>query len=412
MVFEQAQKVPVKEEKNFKTWYKKFSSQPHQPFFSSGILFFILFLSLFTASYSNILNLDSSVLTYHAYTMVFVVFIQFFLGFLFVVFPRFLVQAEITPDVYMKQFAFYFLPSLFILISLVFYSKALILFQIVLLGAQIFSFKLLYSIHKKSLVQKKEDTKWVLIGFASGLIAHFLYIISAFDFAYSEVLAKFAINSGFYLFLFTIIFAIAQRMVPFFTTSKVPTYKINKTENIMLYIFSLLVLKVVLLSFDNSKLNLLADIPLFILITKELVKWKLPIFKVPAIMWVLYLSLYWIPIGFALSIVESIFAFISPDILFEKSVLHTFALGYFVTILLGFGTRVVLGHSGATPHADKFAVSIFIAAQIIVILRVFASLSLNFSSLYVSLINLSAILLIIGLIIWSSRYVMILLKGK
>jgi len=412
MVFEQAKNVPLKEEKNLKTWYKKFSSQPHQPFFSNGILFFILFLCLFTVSYTQILNLDSSVLTYHAYTMIFVVFIQFFLGFLFVVFPRFLMQAEIKPDVYMKQFAFYFFSSWGILLSLVFYSKITIVFQVILLIAQIFSFKLLFSIHKKSLMKTKEDTKWVLIGFTAGLIAHFLYIVSSFDLLYSNVIAKFSINSGFYLFLFTIIFSIAQRMVPFFTTSKDPNYKINKTQNIMLYLFSLLVLKVVLLTFDNSKLNLLADIPLFILITKELIKWKLPIFKVPAIMWVLYISLYWIPIGFALSIVESLFAFIDPNILFEKSVIHVFALGYFVTILLGFGTRVVLGHSGSTPHADKFAISIFIAVQFIVLFRVFASLSLNFSSLYLTLINLSAILLILGLIIWSSRYVLILLKGK
>ena len=76
-------------------WYKKFSSQPHQPFFVSGILFFILFMMLFTASYSNILTLDNSVFSFHAYPMVFVIFIQFFLGFLFVVFPRFLIQAEI-----------------------------------------------------------------------------------------------------------------------------------------------------------------------------------------------------------------------------------------------------------------------------------------------------------------------------
>lgn len=70
-------------------WYKRFSSQPHQPFFTSGILFFLLFMILFIFSYSNILFLDKSVLTYHAYTLIFVVFIQFFLGFLFVVFPRF-----------------------------------------------------------------------------------------------------------------------------------------------------------------------------------------------------------------------------------------------------------------------------------------------------------------------------------
>ena len=92
----------------FFSWYKKFSSQPHQPFFTSGILFLILFMSLFVSVYSNFLVLDNSVLTYHAYTMVFVIFIQFFLGFLFVVFPRFLIQAEIQIHEYMKQSLLYF----------------------------------------------------------------------------------------------------------------------------------------------------------------------------------------------------------------------------------------------------------------------------------------------------------------
>ncbi len=69
------------------SWYKKFASQPHQPFFTNGVIFFILFITLFAFSYSNSLNLDTSILTYHAYALIFVVFIQFFLGFLFVVFP-------------------------------------------------------------------------------------------------------------------------------------------------------------------------------------------------------------------------------------------------------------------------------------------------------------------------------------
>ena len=105
----------------FFSWYKKFSSQPHQPFFSSGILFLILFMMLFVSAYSNILNLDKNILTYHAYSMVFVIFIQFFLGFLFVVFPRFLTQAEIPQKDYMNQFFLYFVSSLGILFSIVFF---------------------------------------------------------------------------------------------------------------------------------------------------------------------------------------------------------------------------------------------------------------------------------------------------
>jgi uncharacterized protein involved in response to NO len=393
-------------------WYKKFSSQPHQPFFTSGILFLILFMMLFTASYSNILILDTSVLTFHAYSMVFVIFIQFFLGFLFVVFPRFLTQAEIVIKEYMNQFILYFISSLGILLSIIFYSDVVFIFQIMMLIAQILSFKLLYTIHNKSLVKIKDDTKWVLISFFTGLIFHALFIISEIGFPYSHDLAKFSIDSGFYLFIFMIIFVISQRMIPFFTTAKAPNYVANKSKNLLEIVFALLVFKVVLLSFDNVKLNLLADIPLFIVITRELIKWKLPFFKVPAIMWVLYLGLYWIPFAFFISIVEGLTVFYDPSIIFEKAVIHTMALGYFLTVLIGFGTRVILGHSGTTPHANNFAIFIFIVIQLIALLRIFSSFTLNFGLDYMYFINLTAVLLIMGLIVWSSKYLTILIKGK
>lgn len=218
-------------------WYKRFSSQPHQPFFTSGILFFLLFMILFIFSYSNILFLDKSVLTYHAYTLIFVVFIQFFLGFLFVVFPRFLMQAEILEKEYMQQFFIYFFSSFGIFLSLIFYSEITFLFQICLLIAQTLSFKLLYSIHKKSVIQVKDDTKWILIALFVGLISHFLFIVSNIDFKYSYFISKIAINSGFYIFLFMIVFTISQRMIPFFTTAKAPNYKINKSSKLLETIF-------------------------------------------------------------------------------------------------------------------------------------------------------------------------------
>ena len=344
--------------------------------------------------------------------MIFVIFIQFFLGFLFVVFPRFLAQAEIQTKVYMNQFMLYFISSLGILLTLIFYSKATFVFQILMLMAQIMSFKLLFSIHKKSLIKVKEDTKWVLIAFFFGLLSHGLFIISNLNFLYSFEVSKFAINTGFYLFIFMIIFTISQRMIPFFTTVKAPDYKINKSQNLLKLVFVFLALKVVLLSFDNVKINLIADIPLFLIITKELIRWKLPLFKVPAIMWILYLGLYWIPVAFFISILESLMAFYDPNIIFEKAVIHTLALGYFITLLVGFGTRVILGHSGSIIHANNFAIFIFISVQIITILRIFTSFSLNFGFNYVSLLNLTASLLIIGLLLWSSKYIVILIKGK
>lgn len=408
----QPNNIPTLKENRFQKWKRKFFSQPHQPFFTSGILFFILFLFLITSNYTGLLSLDSSLLTYHAYTMIYVVLIQFFLGFLFTVFPRFLAQAEINIKTYTNYFYIYFLSSIMILLTLIFYSKITIIFQVLMLVIQIYSFRFLYNIHKSSLVQIKEDTKWVLIGFLSGLIGHFLFIVSSFDFTYSYELSKLSINIGFYLFLFVIVFSISQRMIPFFTTAKDPTYIINKSKDIVLVIFLLLVLKVLFLTLENSLFHLFADISLFIVITKELIKWKLPLFKVPAIMWILYLALYWIPIGFLLSIIESASNLYGLNTVFEKAALHIFALGYFTTALLGFGTRVILGHSGNTPYANKFTVYLYFIVQLVVILRVFASLSINFSDLYIVLLNISSLLLIVILFLWSSKYIAILLKGK
>ncbi|MCG3716977.1 NnrS family protein, partial [Aliarcobacter butzleri] len=93
------------------SWYKKFTSQPHQPFFVNGVLFFALFMMLFILIYSNLLNVQAPLLVYHAYSLVFVVFIQFFLGFLFVVFPKFLMQSEIASKDYMRLFYIYFISS-------------------------------------------------------------------------------------------------------------------------------------------------------------------------------------------------------------------------------------------------------------------------------------------------------------
>lgn len=394
------------------SWYKRFFSQPHQPFFTSGILFFILFMILFILVYSNILVLDTSILTYHAYSMVFVVFLQFFLGFLFVVFPKFLMQAEIPVEIYKRHFFAYFFNSLCIFLSLIFYSKITFVFQIFLLITQIFSFKLLLDIHKKSLVQIKNDTRWVLIAFFVGLISHFLFIISNLDFRYSFFISKIAINSGFYLFLFMIFLTISQRMIPFFTRAKVPSHVAYKSLKFLNIVFYLLILKVIILSFDDSRFNFISDIPLLFIISKEFIKWKLPLFKVEAILWILYLGLFWIVIGFFISIIESFFAIYNSSIYFEKIVVHSFALGYFLTLLIGFGTRVILGHSGNQIVANKFTVIIFIALQFIVLLRLFSSICSNFALDYSFFINLTAILLILVLLVWSSKYVTILIKGK
>lgn len=394
-----------------KNWYERFSAQPHQPFFAHAMILFIAFMLLLYAVYSNFITLDVSILTYHAYAFIFIVFIEFFLGFLFVVFPRFLIQANIAPTVYMRYFLLYFAGSTLFLLAVLFNSPLYMLAMSILLIVQILTFNALYTIYKKSIAKDKYDTKWILIALLTGIVAHLLFIISLVDFEYAHTLKQFSINAGFYLFIFMVIFAVSQRMIPFFTSMKVAGYKINKSKYLMEKVYGLLLLKLFFLSLGNPGFYIFADLPLLILFVYELFKWKLPVFKTSAIMWVLFISLYWIPFSFLMGVLESLNAWFSWGIVFEKASLHLLAVGYFTTVLLGFGTRVVLGHSGQTPHASIYAIVLFLFVQIIAFMRLFASFSISLNMDYVFWIQHTALLLVFALIAWSMRYLFILLKG-
>jgi len=388
--------------------YNKFASQPHQPFFTSGMLFFITFLLILGFNYSGVISLDSDISGFHSYPLINLVFIQFFLGFLFVVFPRFLTQAVIPRKVYMNIFFIYASGGIVYLASLFIGENINKIAIIILIIASFTSFKTLLNIYQKSIVANKHDTTWILVAFSFGLLSNILFFISTFGY---PMLEAFSIHMGFYLFLFALIFTITQRMVPFFSSVKVQGYTINKSKYVLEIAFSLLGLKVISLSVDNNIFSFIVDFLLFCFFTYEILKWKLPVFKVTAIMWVLYLSLFWLPVGFFISFLESTSNLFNLGFVFEKASLHTFAIGYFATILIGFGTRVVLGHSGRTPTADKITVIMFWTIQAIVLLRIFAGLSLNWNFDYAFWIVMSSKLLALGLIIWSLKYLKILIKG-
>jgi uncharacterized protein involved in response to NO len=388
--------------------YNKFASQPHQPFFIAGILFFITFLLILSFNYSGVISLDSSVSGFHSYPLIHIVFIQFFLGFLFVVFPRFLTQAEIPVKVYMNRFFLFSLGGLTYIASLFIGKELNKIAIIILIAASFMSFRTLFKIYQNSIVANKHDTTWILTAFGFGLLSNILFFIASFGF---PALETFSIHMGFYLFLFALIFTISQRMIPFFSSIKVQGYQINKSKYVLEIAFGLLGLKVIALSLQIDLLLFVVDFSLFAFFTYELLKWKLPVFKVTAIMWVLYLSLFWLPVGFFISLLESTSNLFYMGIVFEKSALHTLAIGYFSTVLIGFGTRVVLGHSGRTPTADKLTVVMFWIIQAIVVVRIFAGISLNGNFDYIFWIIMSSTLLALGLIVWSLKYLGILIKG-
>ena len=383
------------------TALQNLQAQPHRIFFFAGVVQSILFVALLGLQYAGLLSLHVNIGLNHAYAMTFIVFTQFFAGFLLTTFPRYLSRPSASPKEY--------LPIVWLInggglcfFGLSFVSEVvLIASMLIILAGYVKLCLLLLDFQTKSTVTNKADTTWMLRAFALGLIGQILFIADAFVPSYAL-----ALGVSFYLYLFFIVLIVSQKMMPFFAANTIIGYTTNKSKYFLLLVFGALILKVVLEALSMNAF--VADSALFGVITYELLKWRLPFRKSPAILWVLFLSIWWIPVGFGLFVVQDFSALLGHSIYLEKSPLHALALGYFTTVLVGFGTRVILGHSGRTPKADAYAVTLFGLIQAMALIRIIAGIFPQIGYLHAVLAVAVLWIVIFGL--WSKRYIHILFE--
>lgn len=376
-------------------------AQPHRLFFFAGVLQCVVIISLIGLSYTGFIHLYVSVGLYHAYAMLFIAFTQFFAGFLLTTFPRYLSRPVATQTTYLPIawlingggivfIVFSFISQIWLIVPMLFIFLGYIKLCLVLFDFQ-----------RKSTVTNKQDTSWMLIAFGHGILGQLLFMADAFVPTY-----KLALGISFYLYAFFIVLVVSQKMMPFFAANSIQGYVVNKSKSFLMLILSTLIVKVILDAFSINAF--LADGALFLITTYELIKWKLPFKKSPPILWVLFLSIWWVPIGFGLFVIQDMSILLGAPIFMEKAPLHAFAIGYFTTVLIGFGTRVILGHSGRTPKADRYAVTLFVLIQIMALLRIFAGLFPQYGYPHAIMSTAALWLIVFGL--WSKRYIHILFE--
>ena len=374
---------------------------PHRLFFFAGVVQGLLFISLLGLNYAGLISLNLSAGIYHVYALSFSVFTQFFIGFLLTTFPRYLSRSSASKEVY-PPIAWLINGGSILLISLSFVLPQAIVLPMLLIFIGYVKFTLiLLDFQRKSTVSNKSDTTWMLAAFALGGVGQLLFIVDVF-----VPLYVWALGVTFYLYLFLLIMVVSQKMIPFFTANRIAGYTITKGPYFLKLLATALVVKVLLngLAFNA----LLADSALFCILSYELWRWKLPFKKSPPILWVLFLALWWAPVGFGLFVLQGSLEIMGSTLYFEKAPIHALALGYFTTVLIGFGTRIILGHSGRTPNADGYATLLFGVIQVMVIMRILAGVMGGMG--YLHLILTSAGLWVLVFALWSKRYMPMLFE--
>ena len=385
-----------------------FLSQPHQPFFILGVVNAVIMMLIFALSYKGIFSLQMESANFHVYSLVFIVFTNVFTGFLFTTFPRFCQAEVISKKYYSNVFYYNLLGSLLFLIGSFVSHIVLLAGMAVIFLAQIFIVLKLQEIYLNGAAADKKDAFWILTAQYFGLLGHILFLELELNryIGLDVNLLSVAVNISFYMYLIFLAFSVAQRMVPFFSHSFAV-----KNENFVKIIFVLFILKSIFSSVDFKIAEIIIDLLLSVYMLLEFRRWELPIFSSPAILWVLHLALFWLPAAFLLSALS-----LTTELLVGTSFyflnIHLIAIGFLTTLLIGFGTRVTLGHSGQPPHADKLAANIFWFIQVVVIMRALFSVNVAFGWGLNFLFDISFTLWLILFLVWGMRYAKVLISGS
>ena len=379
-----------------------FFSQPHQPFFTLGIVNAILFFLLFILAYKGVFDIDAKL--FHSYSMIFLVFTNFFFGFLYTTFPRFSGTMPINARKYLIVFLFNLFATISFLVS-IWLSFAFFVSTIFIAISFALTIKEFYSIYKICTLPKN-DQYWLIVSLGVGAISNIFFLLSYIPCSCkSHIIYDTALNFGIYLYLIFLAFIVAFRMVPFF--SHIMNWEKNRYLHIE--IFTLFLLHSFLYTIYPKAL-FLVDLIAAILLINELKKIKLPFPNKEPLLWILHIAIFWLPLALFLGSIIEFFEYFYGIYSF-KLPLHLLALGFLTTILIGFGTRVTLGHSGNMLKVDKVTIYIFYSTQIVILGRILFSITAYFGKI-TPFFDISALLWIVLFAWWMVKYFKILAFGE
>ena len=370
-------------------WWTKFTSQSHQLFFTSAIFFAI---SIMVATFiSFIKNTSFDFHLIHSFGLIFGVFTNAFLGFLITVIPKYTASKIIDKQKYTIAWIVFQIGIIMSLFGFEEFGKTIV-------ASIILYFNVIFyqTIKNGKAFDKKESIYLNLALFIGG-------VLLLGEVVFIQSLSKLI----FFGYLLSLVFIVAQRMIPAFYSVNlqvIPWEKPTYLVEISMFLFLILGIVIQFEFVIGFKIT-----SLFAMIFFGYIIFNLNIYqKAPAILTILMVAFVWLEIAFMVLFVEAVLEM--PSLMLA---VHIFAIGFVGNLLVGFGSRVVMGHAVPAQkiEADKLTRYLFILLQIVIVTRITASLLfLANSPIFMGFLHLSAWLWIILFIGWSARYGKTLLR--
>jgi len=179
------------------------------------------------------------------------------------------------------------------------------------------------------------------------------------------------IKLGGFGLLLPVYMTVAHRMFPFFAANAVPGYRAWRPMPWLAAMWALLLAHLALELVHAYAWLWLVDVPLLVLSGHAVYRWW-PRARMPGLLAVLFVGTAWLPVTFALYVVQSLVYWRTGEFILGRAPMHALFIGFFGSLLVAMVTRVTQGHSGRPLQMVGMAWFAFVAIQIVATLRVLA----------------------------------------
>ena len=391
------------------TFWDIFTAAPHRMMFFAGAIQLLLPLVFWSVEllgrHTDLwapLNTLIPITWAHGFIMLYGVFSFFIFGFLMTVYPRWMNGELVSKVAYTNTFAWLCIGILLFQIGIFFnITMAAIGIAIFLLGWAIGQIAL-FKVYKNAPTKNKNYESILNFALAAGWVGTAIFLLWLLTDEWSYQV--FSLRVGLWVYLLPILFLVAHRMIPFFSSSIIPGYRNFQPMWTIKVMLASCCGHLILETMQLAQWLFIADIPLAYVAILHSVKWKLKNSFTDRLLAVLHMAFLWLGIGMALFSIQSLFLLFSGVFILDKGPLHAITIGFFTSLLIAMASRVSLGHSGRKLVLDQITWSLFLGIQLTALLRVFADISLLSPLFSFSLNIITSLIWIVCIGTWVIRF--------
>jgi uncharacterized protein involved in response to NO len=179
---------------------------------------------------------------------------------------------------------------------------------------------------------------------------------------------------GVWGFLTPLFLTVCHRMLPWFTSRIIPSYRLVRPTWALLLFLGLPALHAALEGFDQGHWAWPLDLALCGLSAWLAVRWHHSQVWRVRLLAMLHASMPWAVIAFALHAFDSLMLWSGATTGLGLAPLHALGIGFFGSMLLAMASRVSLGHSGRKLEADRLTWGLFWLVQAAALVRILPDL--------------------------------------